>query len=312
MSRRSISLFDVSDFIFAICILLLFVLHRIMTNQFSINEKIANRIIIGIIIILICIYLYIAYLRLSYIQRKLNEDFTSTSPVSNVSDALNQSREVNSTKILADLYIEVNANKEKETMCNLITNSAYRADIYNVYFLLDSMRIREIMDKSSRLEYNIEQLQNANSIISDLVNRFVFMDSTLDDIYIIKYGDSCRRNKSLKTTFNEDYRNYIETLNKGVLTQLESSNTSIKKTATNKALCPLYSGNYQESLTRVMNILISISHFYTKRINTEIPKKYKENLDRTIYQLYIIRKHVNDLMNSADKTPITTVRKLFC
>jgi hypothetical protein len=253
-------------------------------------------------------------MRISYIRRELDESFasTSTSSTLNVSDALNQSKEADSTKIIGDLYIDVNSDKEKETMCSLITNSAYRADIYNVYFLLDSMRIREIMDKSARLEYNIEQLQNANSIISDLVNRFVFTDSTLDEIYRIKYGDSCRRNQTLKTTFDEDYRNYMETLNKGVLAQLESSNSSIKKSATSKALCPLYSGNYQESLSRVMNILISISHFYTKRINTEIPKKYKENLDRAIYQLYIIRKHVSDLMNSANKTPITNVRKLFC
>ncbi len=285
-----------------------------MTSKLNINEKLANRIVIGIIILLVCIYLYVAYMRISYIRRELDESFasTSTSSTLNVSDALNQSKEADSTKIIGDLYIDVNSDKEKETMCSLITNSAYRADIYNVYFLLDSMRIREIMDKSARLEYNIEQLQNANSIISDLVNRFVFTDSTLDEIYRIKYGDSCRRNQTLKTTFDEDYRNYMETLNKGVLAQLESSNSSIKKSATSKALCPLYSGNYQESLSRVMNILISISHFYTKRINTEIPKKYKENLDRAIYQLYIIRKHVSDLMNSANKTPITNVRKLFC
>lgn len=275
----------------------------------SFSEKYARHIVVAILIVLLCMYLFVVASVSDTSAFASNESFASTT---NVTDAIAKASDAAKSKILTDLFIDVNNTKEKESMCNLITNKTYRADIFNVYFLIECMRQQELLSSSNKPEFDVAQLKNAREIISDLVSRFVYAPSTLDDAYRIAYGEGCVRDKSIRTSFIQDYNAYMNMVFKGALTDIDSTVRNTKMKSIKKAMCPLYNGNHQESITRVMNILISINHFYSKRIQMTIPRDYKVSIDNAIYQLYIIRKHVDDLMTAKDTAPITSVRRLYC
>jgi len=276
------------------------------------EHKYSRHIVVGIMLVILFSYSYSIYSVSEVPSSSVQAVQDDESFAVNVNDAIATSGSVASSKLLTDLYIEVGPEVEKESMCALISNNIFRADIFNVFFLLQCMKRMELIKPSKIDVYTITRLDNTSNIIRDLVNRFVYMDSTLDEVYTVKYGEGCVRNKDTKGTFDTDYRLYIDAQHKNGLLQIENPNDKEAFKTIKKILCTYYGGHYADSIKRVYYCLISISHFYTKRVDVPIPAKYKANLDDAIIHLYLMNKHVSDLISDINPSAINAIRKQYC
>jgi hypothetical protein len=218
------------------------------------------------------------------------------------------------SRILSNLYGSINPNLEEQYMCGFINGRTYKADIFGIFILTDAMKVESEVRPNGLMAYNSGNLQKLQDGLRNFMERFVYNNSqNMNDIYILSYGQKCRPSTDLEnTSFTSELDQFKDASYKTQYSAMSSDDPKQRRNAIRPILCRYYSGEYQESLKTVINILVSIAHFYTRRIKKEMDKEDSTTLDTAIVHLNRIWKHADDIINSKDLKKTDTIRTEYC
>ena len=218
------------------------------------------------------------------------------------------------TKTLSDLYGAVTSESEKQFMCGFIDGRTYKVNLFGLFVLMDAMKVESEVKPNGLMAYNTGNLQKVQETLIDFMERFVYNNSqSMQEMYALAYGDTCRPSSELETTtFTDELNQFKDASYKSFYSTISGNDSVQRRNAVRPILCRYYSGEYQESIKTVINILISISYFYTRRIMKDMDTKDRTAIDTAITHLNRIWKHADDIIRDKDIKKTSAIRAEYC
>jgi len=198
-------------------------------------------------------------------------------------------------------------------MCGFIGGSEYKAQLFTTTVLIDAMTTESQVKPNGINAYSVPELKRVRQCIARFMDRFVNNSSpSMNELFQSIYGSTCSAPLKRETSFENEFDLFKNATYKTEYSQMESDDPTFRRNAAKKFICSYYSGEYQETIKTTIGILVSISHFYSRRVKKEMDEQDRTLLDSSLMHLNRMWKHADDIIRERDAKKIADIRNEYC